>query len=224
MNVDPDRAPPNLAETMNDIGESGPAARRAILAEIERLLSKEGAPIVVALDGGSGAGKSTLAASIAPAFDVALIPLDDFFSGEIRDAEWDRMAVPDRRRAVLDWERLREQVMAPLLAGRIARWRAFDFESGLRADGTYGMEERPKERGPANVILIEGAYSAGPELADLVDLAILLDVSAEERYTRLHTREDLDFLTRWMERWGEVEAYYFTEIRPRETFDLIVPG
>ena len=46
-------------------------------------------------------------------------------------------------------------------------WYAFDFESGLRSDGTYGMKTDPVELEPANVILIDGAYSACPELGGL---------------------------------------------------------
>jgi uridine kinase len=79
------------------------------------------------------------------------------------------------------------------------------------------------ERNPANVILIEGAYSASPELADLVDLAILVDVPVEERHRRLAVREaDKSFLQKWHCRWDEVEAYYFTQVRPKQFFDLIV--
>jgi hypothetical protein len=63
----------------------------------------------------------------------------------------------------------------------------------LRPDGTYGTKREPIEREPAKVILIEGAYSAYPELADLVDLAILVDVPVGERHARLEAREDKDF-------------------------------
>jgi uridine kinase len=84
------------------------------------------------------------------------------------------------------------------------------------------METAAKKREPATVILIEGAYSAGPALADLVDLAILVDVPVEERHARLRGREDAAFLARWHGRWDEVEAHYFREVRPRGSFDLVI--
>lgn len=193
-----------------------------VVAAIRRLLSNRQAPVVVALDGGSGAGKSTLASLIKEQLDTALIPLDDFFSAHIPDDQWDGFTVEEKLRRVFDWDRVRHQVIIPLLEGQLARWRAFDFESGLRADGTYGMQSDVIQREPADVILIEGAYSAGPELADLVDLTILVDVPIERRHARLEAREDGDFLETWHRRWGRVEHHYFNHVRPRGSFDLVV--
>lgn len=197
-------------------------ARKTIVKQIRSLLAEKGRPIVVALDGGSGAGKSTLAAMIEKELDTALIPLDDFFAANIPDSKWDDFSVEEKLMYVFDWSRLRRDAIEPLLNGKLARWYAFDFQSGLRADGTYGMEIEPKERKPAPVILIEGAYSSSPHLADLVDLAILIDVPAEVRHARLAAREDPDFLKSWHQRWGEAEAYYFEQVRPKSSFDLVV--
>ena len=69
---------------------------------------------------------------------------------------------------MFDWSRLRNHAIVPLMKGQPAKWHAFDFQSGLRADGTYGVEKESKKLKPANVILIEGAYSASPALADLI--------------------------------------------------------
>lgn len=193
-----------------------------VIAEIKRVLVHRQVPIVVALDGGSGSGKSTLASMIADELGATLIPLDDFFSAQITDREWDLFTVEERLKFVFDWNRVREQAIVPLLEGRVARWHAFDFESGLRADGTYGMREDASEREPADVILVEGAYSAGPELADLVDLAVLVDVPVEERHTRLQARESSGFMDKWHQRWDAVERYYFTQVRPASSFDLVV--
>lgn len=194
---------------------------RAVRA-IESTLSQRRAPIVVALDGGSGASKSTLAVRIADVFDVALVPIDDFFSADITDAEWDAFTVEERLKHVFDWQRLRETAIEPLVEGQPARWYALDFASGRRSDGTYSMEQDPKKRQLADVILIERAYAASPELADLIDLAILVDVPLEERHARLRAREDEGFLEVWHRRWDDVEEHYFTHVRPPTSFDLVV--
>jgi uridine kinase len=184
----------------------------------------------VALDGGSGAGKSTIATQVAsalgrsPGYDVALIPLDDFYAADIPDAAWDSFSVAERLAQVFDWARLRTQVLAPLLAAERATWHAFDFAAGPRPDGTYGLEATPKVREPAAVILIEGAYSAGPALVDLVDLTVLVDVPVAVRHARLAAREEPGFLAAWHARWDAVEAYYFSTVRPRGGFDLVVGG
>ena len=72
------------------------------------------------------------------------------------------------------------------------------------------------------MILLEGAYSAGPQLADLVDRAILVDLPPPERHARLEVRQERAFLERWHERWDEVERYYFAHVRPRSSFDVVV--
>jgi len=197
-------------------------ALKTIIKQIHSLLAEKGRPIVVALDGGSGAGKSTLASMIEQELDTVLIPLDDFFSANIPESKWDEFTVEEKLKHVFDWSRVREDVILPLLKGKPARWHSFDFQSGLRADGTYGMEDKPKERKPAQVILIEGAYSSSLGLADVVDLAILVHVPREERHARLASRENPDFLKSWHQRWDAVEAYYFEQVRSRSSFDIIM--
>jgi len=207
---------------MNHADQDARAAYERVIAEIRRVLSNRQAPIVVALDGGSGAGKSTLASRIERAVHATGIPLDDFFSADIPDDRWDGFTVEEKLEHVFDWDRVRDQVIAPLLEGRVARWHAFDFESGLRPDGTYRMQAEATEREPADVILIEGAYAAGPALADLVDLTILVDVPVEQRHARLRRREDKSFLETWHRRWDPLERYYFLDVRPKSSFDLVV--
>jgi uridine kinase/predicted kinase len=197
-------------------------AHQRVVAEIRRRLSDQQAPVVVALDGGSGAGKSTLASLIEDELEAALIPLDDFFSAAVPQNRWDEFTVDEKLERVFDWDRVRDQAIEPLLQGKPARWHAFDFEAGLRPDGTYGMQAEVTKREPADVVVIEGAYSAGPALADLVDLAILVDVPVEERHARLRSREDREFLETWHRRWDPLERYYFNDVRPQRSFDLVV--
>ena len=207
---------------MNDPTKDLFTSYKEIIAQIQRRLTSKKAPVVVALDGGSGAGKSSVASIIEDEICTAVIPLDDFFSADIPDNEWDEFIVEEKLNHVFDWARLRDQVIVPLLEGKPAKWHAFDFSSGLRADGTYAMENDVKQREPADVILLEGAYSASSKIADLVDLAILMDVPDKERHTRLESREDQEFLIKWHKRWDEVEEFYFTLVRPKNSFDLIV--
>jgi uridine kinase len=156
--------------------------------------------------------------------NAALIPMDDFYAADIPDHHWDAFSVEGRFQQSFDWNRLRQDVLEPLLAGQPARWYAFDFVSGLRADGTYGMETIPKTLKPANVILIDGNFSAAPMLSDLVDFTILVDVPVEERHARTTAREDPKFLARWHQLWDPVEDYYRNQLRSRDTYDMVVFG
>jgi uridine kinase len=170
-------------------------------------------PFLIALDGGSGAGKSSLAVLLAHALEATLIPSDDFYAAYIPDAEWDARNPQDRAADAIDWRRLRSEALEPLLRGKPAQWHPFDFEAA-RPDGTYAMHPAFVERQPASVIILDGAYSTRPELADLIDLAVLIDVPVSVRHERLAARESSQFLAAWHKRWDAAEAYYFTVIRP----------
>lgn len=195
-----------------------------VIKEIKSRLGEQGHPILVALDGASGAGKSTLAARIAKDIECAVIPLDDFFAAHIPDHYWDEFTHKQKLAKIFEWERLRALALEPLLAGEPARWHAFDFVSGLRADGTYGTLEDPVVRQPADVIILEGAYSTAPAIIDLIDLSVFVDTPLNVRHARTAAREDPEFLEKWRLRWEPFEEYYFTQVRRPEAFDLVVAG
>ena len=76
---------------------------------------------------------------------------------------------------------------------------------------------------PAPTILVEGAYSASPQLRDLIDLAVLVDVQNNMRHVRTAARGDnTEFLTKWHEIWHDVETYYFEHVCLPDSFDLVI--
>ncbi len=189
---------------------------------MEALRAVRGDPLLVAVDGASGAGKSTLAANLAAAAQGVIVPSDDFFAAEITTGEWDARSAAERARDAIDWRRLRRDALEPLRAGHRAAWFPFDFTSGERPDGTYAMSAVQVHRDPAQTIVLDGAYCSRPELADLIDLSILVEAPAEIRQRRLASREAAVFLANWHARWDEAETHYFTHVRPRGAFDLVV--
>jgi para-aminobenzoate synthetase len=194
-----------------------------IISAIRQLISSSDMPVVVAIDGGSGAGKSTISEMIQAEFDAALVHLDDFYSASIPDAKWHGCSAEEKFQNVFMWNSVREDVLKPLKAGRRAKWFSFDFNK-RRSDGTFGMEEKPKILSPNDVVILEGAYSGSPQLRDLIDFSILIDVPTEERHARLDDRQDEAFSEYWHGLWDEVEEYYFKKIRPKSSFDLVVRG
>jgi uridine kinase len=196
-------------------------AAALVAAGSTRALTRKGGPVVVAIDGASGAGKSSLASAVAGIIVATVVPSDDFFATGIPSAAWDRRSPADRVRDAIDWRRLRQEALEPLLAGEPARWKAFDF-TAQRPDGSYPVASEFTECAAAPVILLDGAYSSRPELADLISLSVLVEVSAGVREARLRAREEAAFLREWHERWDAAEAYYFEKVRPRSSFDLVV--
>jgi uridine kinase len=156
--------------------------------------------------------------------DAAVVPLDDFFAAHIPDWQWEAFSIAERATHVFDWQRLRNDALEPLLANRCATWYPLDFAAGSRPDGTYALSTHSVERQPAPMIMLDGAYSASPPITDLIDLAVLIDVSVPERHKRLAIQGDAPFLQRWHAVWDAVEPYYVTEVRPKASFDLVVAG
>ena len=196
-------------------------ARDAIVARARRQLAGRDRPLLIAIDGRSGTGKSTLATLVAEALDAALIRSDDFYAAHVPDAAWDRCGAAEKVARVIDWRRLRAEALEPLLRGEPAVWHPFDFARG-RPDGTYPLKREADRCEPAEVIVVEGAYACRPELADLIDLAVLVATPDGERRARLAAREDPDFLRAWHARWDDAEAFYFTEVRPPSAFDVVI--
>jgi len=178
--------------------------------------------LVVAIDGRSGSGKSTLAEAVAQAIGAVIVPCDDFFAASVSNAEWDRRTPEQRAADAMDWRRLKREAIEPLRTGRAARWYAFDFLPGPRGDGTYPLQRTPTERASKPVVLLDGAYSARPELADVVDLSVLVEAAPSTREARLAAREEADVLRQWHARWDLAEEHYFRHVRPPSAFDMVI--
>ena len=172
-------------------------------------------PLIVAIDGRSGAGKSTLASALAQQLGAAVIDGDDFYAGGTSQ-EWDAMTPAQRADHCIDWRRQRS-VLEAVAQGREATWHAYDWEAD---DGR--LSDRSRTCRPARVVILDGAYSARPELAGLLDLRVLLDVPDEVHREQLRQREGEHYRQEWEARWASAEDAYFTSRMPPEAFDLVI--
>jgi molybdopterin-guanine dinucleotide biosynthesis protein A/uridine kinase len=175
-------------------------------------------PVLLALDGASGAGKSLLASALALKVSATVVQGDDFYNPALALlTSHQRERIPDSEVAqtVFDWRRLRTEALEPLMRGESARYRPYDWAAN---DGRLG---RAVDLAPADLIIVEGVYSSRPELADLVDLTVRVEVSERLRRQRLDERGN-DVHRRSF--WQRGEHYYFTRLRPPGSFDLHVQG
>jgi uridine kinase len=183
-----------------------PAARQVISAAAGWRAGHGAHVLVIAIDGHGAAGKSTIAAAVAEATGATPVHTDDFFDP----------AAPREPglSGYYDWRRLRSEALEPLRAGRTAEFRRFDWERGRGLDGTVSVT-------PGPLIVLEGVFSASPELSDLVDRSVFVDTPEPERLRRLRAQTTP---SEWDDEWLKAEQAYFGLIRPPLSFDLIVSG
>jgi len=198
------------------------AASSKIVKGILSLKKVDNKPLLIAVDGGSGSGKSLIAENVAKQLNATLIMTDDFYAAHITNDGWKNRSYKERASDAINWQALRTNVLEPLMHGVPASWNSFDFNAGAGPDGTYGIKPECIAYEPGDIIILEGAYSARPELSDLIDLKILIDVPVQVRHSRLKEREEKEFLTQWHQRWDEAEQYYFRDVRPASSFDMVI--
>jgi molybdenum cofactor guanylyltransferase len=190
------------------------AAVSAILKMAAERQDRADHAMVIAIDGPSCAGKSILATAVALRSEVAVLEGDDFYRHTLprltvaqREAMSDATVVD----AVIDWERLRDQALLPLLAGQPAVFQPYDW------DADDGRLAPPKTIPAADLVIVEGVYAARPELAHLIDVAVYLGVDPRVRAQRYAERpDDPD----WRRFWERGEAHYFGVVRPPAGFDI----
>ena len=190
----------------------------AVSAVVEAIAGRRPAVVdrafVVAIDGPSGAGKSTLAAALALRTGGTTIDGDDFYHPVMPTlglTERERMSAAEVAALVIDWRRLRTEALEPLRRGTAATYQPYDWEAD---DGRLAPA---RSIAPGDPVVLEGVYAARPELADLVDLTVHVDVDPAVRAARLAQRADP---ADWAAFWERAEQHYFTRIRPAASFDL----
>ena len=195
----------------------------ALIARLRPPLAAGAEPVFVGLDGRSGAGKSTVAAAVADGLDVAVTVVagDDFYGGGSA-ATWDARGPAGNAAAVIDWHR-QAAVLTALRERGAAAWQPFDWESPAWDGDEVPLAADVVRAVVAPVVLLEGVYSCRPQLAELLDLRVLLAVPRTLRRARLLQREGEAHDTAWDARWAAAEAHYFRHEMPPKHFDLVLP-
>ena len=181
-------------------------ARYAALFEAAARLP-EGA--IFALDGMCASGKTSLSNALGFVFRAPVFHMDDFFPpAEKRTKE--RLSEVGGN---VDRERFREEVLAPLAAGRTVSYRRFDC-------GTMTILP-PVEIKPGRLNIVEGAYACHPELRGYYARTACLTVPPEEQLRRIRARDGEEMLERFRTMWIPMENRYLEADQIREQADFV---
>lgn len=199
-------------------GPDGPAGPVVDLAElVTRVLdgpSRLGGVRLVGVDGPSGSGKTTLAGRLRAAFHrdprrprASVVHLDNLYEG------WSGVAA-DRGHGTVS-QRLREDLLDPLAAGRPGRWRRYDWHAAAFAEWHEVAEP--------DVLLLEGCGSVDPAYSAHLVLSIWVEAARELRTSRGLARGGVGTQAN-MSRWQAGEDALFGSRNTRALADLRVDG
>ncbi len=166
-----------------------------------------GATRLLAIDGPAGSGKTTFAAHVGATLadrgvSTVVVHMDDLYDG------WtglDEMLAP----------RVEQQVLAPVAAGRPARWQRYDW-----AAGRFGSWESFE---PPQVVVLEGCGAGDLPLAAYTTLLVWLEAAPDERIRRGLARDGEQVLPHWLA-WTDLEAAHFAAHDTRARADIRVTG
>jgi len=115
-----------------------------------------------------------------------------------------------------DWQRLRDQVLSPLASGAAAQYHRYDWPAGELAPGELHQVSR------SGVVIVEGVYTARPELAGYYHLTVWVDAPREVCMRRLDERGHDHVPGNWNERWRAAEEHYIGATQPAVRLDMTV--
>ncbi len=168
---------------------------------------------MIAIDGHSAAGKSSLAGAIAAQWPTATIIHTDDFYRPLDPTYRNGLDAAGGFAEYYDWQRLAAEVLEPLRQSATARYEAYDWAS----NSFHGEVEA----GPSGLIVVEGCYSARPELRRFYDACIVVQTQSTRRAQRRSSRDDRQV---WVDRWDAAERYYFERYPAADYADVIVEG
>lgn len=176
---------------------------------------REGPALLVAIDGAGGTGKSTLARELALwRDDVAIVEGDDFYR-PLNESTRIALTPLEAVDLLFDWERLRDEALAPLVRGEEAHYRRYDWPTERLGGEIATVAAR-------GVVIVEGIYVARPALRGYYDLIVVVEASRELCLERQLARSENE--PEQIARWRAAEEWYLERQDPTRVADLVIDG
>ena len=178
-----------------------PYKEQELLEAINQIYKQKG-HVTIAIDGRCGSGKTTLANKLKAYLDCHIFHMDDFYLQASQRTQ-ERYNEPGGN---VDRERFKKEVLEPLLNHQDVLYRPFDCSSMSISEGALYPYK------PINII--EGSYSCHPELIDMYDITVFVDIDETLRLERIEERNGKEALDMFIKKWIPLEEKYFS------TFDI----
>jgi uridine kinase len=204
--------------------------RDAVLTRLADIVAGIRLPHVVrvASDGVDAAGKTTLADELRPLLEARGRPVlrasvDGFHRPRAERYGRGPTSPEGYYRDSFDYEALRRQLLQPLGPDGSRRYRSRVFD--LHADEP--VREAPATAPEDAVLLVDGVFLLRPELNDLWDFRVVVEVDADEALRRALLRdEDLfgspdEALRRYRNRYVPGQQLYLGEVDPPALADVV---
>ena len=115
-----------------------------------------------------------------------------------------------------EWNRMREQVLEPILADQPGRYQRYDWETDAPAE----WHDVPV----GGTLIVEGVSSTRRELGTYWDVAIWVEAPYDVRLRRGVARDGEALRARWTDVWMPEEAEYVAAERPDLRADVVADG
>ena len=166
--------------------------------------------VIAAIDGNCCAGKTTLAERLRIRLNATVFHMDDFFlPPNMRSAE--RLNTPGGN---VNAERFLREVLLPLSRGEAVLYTRYDCKEDRLLE--------PQTVAPAQVCIVEGAYSLHPLLAPYYDLKIFCRIDPALQLERIRKRNGIAQLPVFQTRWIPLENRYFDAYQIEQSCDLVI--
>ncbi len=180
--------------------------------------------LVVGIAGGTGSGKTTVVKRILeslPAGEVVVIPQDSYYRDNSHLPLEERLDMNFDHPSSIEFELLVDHV-AKLKHGQQVEQPIYSYLTCTRAKETISII-------PRHVVIIEGILIfTNPELRDLMDIKVFVDADADDRLSRVITRDIIErgrSVAKVLDRYEKtVKPMHLQFIEPTKRYaDIIVP-
>jgi uridine kinase len=113
-----------------------------------------------------------------------------------------------------DVDRLATQALAPLRAGRAARFQAYDWATGRLGEW--------RDASATRLVIVEGVHAADRRCREFLDVIVFVATPPQVRWERMLPRGQND--PEQIRRWLAAEDWYFAQHGVPAAADWVVPG